>query len=231
MHRGPPESLSHNGPSKASLLVELAADRLGSGEVRLDLHDERCAPPRVKADDIDRATLTADRACHLDHRLPTVRLQSASEPLDDRGMLVIEETFELRSAPPWFELEARVDRAKHGAEPLHGHLCEVAAFDTRNERLGTARPTRQIDLAPASPPAQCTENEAHRTVVHAAMMTPSAYRSVISATREFAAGRWWARPAKCQVAYAGRGRDVATCPIGARGDRRDAPLTAPSRCG
>ena len=72
---------------------------------------------------------------HLERHRPAMLLEPSSHHRDRRGMIFVEEPLELRAAPARRQAEPRIEGKENRPQPLHGEFGDMAALDSRDQRL------------------------------------------------------------------------------------------------
>ena len=89
-------------------------------------------------------------------------------------MALIQQTVDFGAAPADLKPDAGIERGEDAPDRVERQLVEVATLDPRNLRLRDVGRAGQIHLAPDSPPAQGTNDQADSPVVHRPSVTRSA---------------------------------------------------------
>ena len=165
--RRAPPSLSLDNPwREACLLVELATDRLDGRNRRLYLDHDAATLNGIEGEHVDRAALAEFAVRHLKLDRPSHRLEPRCDEPDEADMILIEEPLEVSTPPRRRQLDPRLERGEHAADRFEARRIEVPSLHRRDVRLRDPSPSREVDLAPASPPAERAEDPAGNDVVH-----------------------------------------------------------------
>jgi hypothetical protein len=120
-------------------------------EQGLELDDEHRARRRVPSEDVDHASLAADRERHLGRSLPArCTVKPASEVIVHRGVARIDQPVELAASPAEAHVHLQLEGARDRGEPPDRH-GEPAPLDPTHQRSRDGRPCREVLLAQPTP--------------------------------------------------------------------------------
>ena len=101
---GPPSALAgKQGRNEPASPIGRREQVLLVDDRTLDLNDEQRCEVLPPSDDVDGASLPVNGERVLDERFPLLRLEQGHGPIDQRRMLSVEHSAQVRAAPAWSE--------------------------------------------------------------------------------------------------------------------------------
>ena len=116
--------------------------------------------------DVDGPSLTTDLERRFGDRGPAVEGQKREHPLDDQGVVVVEQAIKLLAAPLNSHVEARAERLEDALERPDRRPMRRAALDPRDLGRRHPDPVAELLLRPAAPASKCADRQAESDGIH-----------------------------------------------------------------
>jgi hypothetical protein len=145
-----PTLLFRNGQRETALAVECHERRLNVADRGLDLNHQDHRRPRVKGQDVDRATFAEYVERHLRRAQPTVSPEDTDELLDDFGVRSVEQAIEILSMPVDAADQPCAQRRENPVQCGYRDSVATSLLDSGDDTPRHMRLARQILLSPTS---------------------------------------------------------------------------------
>jgi hypothetical protein len=148
--------------SKPHLDVERSEQALYVQYLRLDFDDHDDAPLRVERQQVDAPAFAVVTERDLDLHGPTQCFEQLFRVRLERGMAGVQQSVQLRAAPPAVDPELDAERTTDLCQRAAGECHRSVALELGDRASADARTCRQIRLAPSEPMPDCSNNHVDR---------------------------------------------------------------------
>ncbi len=176
-----PASSPGDRVSVPDLPIERPEHRLDVRYHGLDLDDQEGRGRAVPRQNVDRTSFAADVERRLRHSLPARAPEECEEPLDQVGVIAIEEAVGRLALPVDADHEPRIEGSGDAFEGVEPELARPAALDASNQRLRHGGSIREVDLAPTPMHADRPNDASNPNGIHLWSMDRAAHPGITRA--------------------------------------------------